>query len=363
MNPAIWERHYEIITAYRPDHNIWLLMGKEDRKIYIGKAMEVYNRLVMSHMKNLENSHIPKIFEVDEEDYVLYVVEEYISGTTLAEFLESGRIFSEKETAEIAIQICDGLTFLHSREKPIIHRDLKPSNIMVSNDQVVKLIDYNAARYYEVGMARDTRLIGTSGYAAPEQFGFAQTDARTDIYALGIVMKELLSEKQGLALRCGTAMRKIIERCTHMDPEKRYKTAAAVRRDLEHLVYGTVPVKVRIPVWNLSSLWPIPGFRSKNTAKMVLAVVGYIIIFGIASGMNVESNQEYPVIWMLDKICVGAWMLFLVALATDYLGIKNRFSLVNHPNKLVQLVGFVLWGLVVMVFAAIFPEIVQTAFF
>lgn len=363
MNPEIWEKNYDIIIEYRPDHHIWLLMGKQDHMIYIGKCMEVYDREVMEGVKMLENPHIPNVFEVEEDDGSMYVVEEYIAGKTLAEWLESGKMFNEEETVTIAIQICEGLVYLHSRSKPIIHRDLKPSNIMMSNDHVVKLIDYNAARYYEKGMLRDTHLIGTSGYAAPEQFGFAQSDARTDIYALGIVMKELLRGEHGSDLRCGSAMRKIIEHCTHIDPEKRYRSAERVKRELEKLMEHADPDKTAELLFDVKLLWPIPGFRSKKMANMAAAVIGYSFIFSIAKNMEIESNQAYPVIQMLDKIGVGVWLLFLVALATNYMGIKRKLSLLNHSNKLIQLAGYVIWVIGTMLFAAIFPEIVQEVFF
>lgn len=361
MNLAVWENDYDILTKYRADHNIWLLMGKKDKKVYIGKCMEVYNRNVMQAMGTFENLHIPKIFDVREEDGQLYVVEEYISGETLAERMECGRLPSEQEAAQIAVQVCEGLEFLHSREKPIIHRDLKPPNIIVSSDHVVKLIDYNAARCFEEGVSRDTVLIGTSGYAAPEQFGFAQTDARTDIYALGIVLKDLLMGSHEGILRCSQQMSHIIEKCTHMDPEKRYKTAADVRRDLESLTEEQKGAEEKKDDrTGPGPFWPIPGFRSGKLWHMLLAVPGYILIFQIARGVEMESNRDYPMICLLDKICIGLWLLFLVALATDYAGIKRYFPFLSHPNKMVRIAGYVLWGAAVMVLAALFPEVVQS---
>ena len=92
-----------------------------------------------------------------------------------------------------AIQLCEALDYLHSRQPPIIFRDMKPSNVMVTNTGLVKLIDFGIARTYKVGKKRDTVAMGSENYAAPEQWGKGQTDARSDVYALGATMYHLLA--------------------------------------------------------------------------------------------------------------------------------------------------------------------------
>ena len=124
--------------------------------------------------------HIPAIHSFWEEDGKLVVLEEYIQGKTLDALLSKGML-DEQEKIRIVLNVCDALSFLHSAKIPIIHRDIKPSNIMLTNDGIVKLIDYDAAKVFHRGKNEDTTLIGTVGRAAPEQFGFAQSDARTDV--------------------------------------------------------------------------------------------------------------------------------------------------------------------------------------
>ena len=130
----------------------------------------------------------------------------------------------------IGIQLCDALEALHSAG--IVHRDVKPENIMLQPDGSVKLFDYDAARVYNVLAGRDTTLMGTVGYAAPEQFGLTQSDARSDIYSLGVLLNLLLTDAHPSVCLCRGALRPIVLRCTHVNPERRYQSVRSVRRRL-----------------------------------------------------------------------------------------------------------------------------------
>lgn len=121
----------------------------------------------------------------------------------------------EKQVTRWLFELCDVLRFLHRHH--ILHRDIKPSNLLLGGDGHIRLIDFDAAREEKAEAESDTRLLGTRGYAPPEQYGFAQTDERTDIYALGITVRELLGEKAE-KLR----WRHILKKCTALEPKKRY---------------------------------------------------------------------------------------------------------------------------------------------
>ena len=115
--------------------------------------------------------HLPKILAVNEHDGRTWVLEEYIDGVNLSDHLEQTK-FSARLTRQGAIQICRALQALH--EQGIVHRDVKPSNIILRDGEAV-LVDFDAARLYEPGTATDTQVLGTVGYAAPEQFDGVQT--------------------------------------------------------------------------------------------------------------------------------------------------------------------------------------------
>ena len=156
-----------------------IVLDTSNGLLYFKKILSVYNISVFSWLRENKNPKIPQIKSFRQDGDQLIVIEEFIQGKTLDEKLEEGISFSEKK--RILMDICEGLTFLHGAKPPIIHRDLKASNIMLTEDGNVKIIDYDAAKIYVKNEKSDTVLIGTHGIAAPEQYGFAQSDARTDI--------------------------------------------------------------------------------------------------------------------------------------------------------------------------------------
>jgi hypothetical protein len=145
-------------------------------------------------LRDLEHVNIPQIADFFEEDGRACLVMEFIWGESLEKRLEAANApLLENDVLKWAIQLCDALHYLHSRQPPIIFRDMKPSNVMVSNTGLVKLIDFGIARTYKRGKKRDTVAMGSENYAAPEQWGEGQTDARSDVYALGATMYHLLA--------------------------------------------------------------------------------------------------------------------------------------------------------------------------
>ena len=156
------------------------------------------------------------------------VLEEYILGDTLAMLLQSGPLSAGK-VKDIALQICRGLHVLHSLGW--IHRDIKPENVMIRGDGAV-LIDFDAARYCHSGKNaagesnrnQDTRILGTVGYAPPEQYGISETDYRADIYAMGVLMNEMLTGEHPSQTLAGGRWGRIISRCTMIQPDRRYNS-------------------------------------------------------------------------------------------------------------------------------------------
>jgi hypothetical protein len=145
-------------------------------------------------LRGLDHVNIPKIADSFEEDGRACLVMEFIWGESLEKRLESANApMLETDVLKWAIQLCDALHYLHSRQPPIIFRDMKPSNVMITNTGLVKLIDFGIARTYKSGKKRDTVAMGSENYAAPEQWGKRQTDARSDVYALGASMYHLLA--------------------------------------------------------------------------------------------------------------------------------------------------------------------------
>lgn len=181
---------------------------------YIGDG-NVYRKLLEVSCPNL-----PQVIEVAEQDGKVAVLEEYIQGDTLEELLK-GALFTPKEVRQIIRQLCQGLWILHAMGA--VHRDIKPENVILRDTGAV-LLDFDASRIYKAAQGSDTQVLGTTGYAAPEQYGISQTDGRADIYSLGVLMNVMLTGKHPSTVLAGGRMGRIILRCTMMNPEKRFQT-------------------------------------------------------------------------------------------------------------------------------------------
>ena len=180
-------------------------------------------------MLELKCDNLPIIYEVVHGDGGAIVMEEYISGMTRGDVLQSG-LYTENGVREIIRQVCKGLGMLHYYG--IIHRDIKPDNVMISEKGQVKLIDFNASRIYKKDENRDTRILGTTGYAAPEQYGLSQTDPRTDIYALGVLINIMLTGEHPSKVLCKGKFRKIVKKAVNINPDDRYQSCQELMESL-----------------------------------------------------------------------------------------------------------------------------------
>ena len=175
---------------------------------------EVYRRLLDCSCR-----HLPLIYETAEREGKNLVIEEFVQGDTL-DFLLADALFTPQETRKIVKQLCQGLWVLHSMAA--VHRDVKPENgILRRNDAV--LIDFDAARLHKPQAEADTQILGTTGFAAPEQYGLGQSDTRTDIYSLGVLMNVMLTGQHPSKKLAEGRLGRVIQRCTQVNPAKRYK--------------------------------------------------------------------------------------------------------------------------------------------
>ncbi len=193
-------------------------------------------------MKRLKHPNLPAIVDVIERKDSLLIVMDYIEGRSLEDLVLEYGPQSETLVIHWAKQLCDVLHYLHTRTPPIIYRDMKPSNVMLKPDGNITLIDFGAAREYKPHNYKDTVLLGTRGYAAPEQYrSDGQSDARTDIYSLGVTVFRLLSGKLPEELcpigqlqpDVSKGIEKILLKCTRILKQERYQSAAELREALE----------------------------------------------------------------------------------------------------------------------------------
>lgn len=175
---------------------------------------EVYRKLLSVTCPNL-----PRVLEAAEQDGRVAVLEEFIPGDALA-FVLAGGCLTPAQAREITLQLCSALWVLHSLGA--VHRDIKPENVILRGGEAV-LIDFDAARVFKDETNQDTQVLGTTGYAAPEQYGIAQTDARADLYSLGVLLNLMLTGKHPSQALASGRLGRIVQKCTMVNPEKRYK--------------------------------------------------------------------------------------------------------------------------------------------
>lgn len=199
-------------------------IGKDIVKLQHKGTDEVY-----SVLKGLGHQNIVRVHESYYMSQDIVVLEEYIDGQTITDILEIGLI-QPIGVARIISSLCDALDVLHS--KRIIHRDIKPENVMVNRNGVVKLIDFDAAKLYKPYQSGDTVFAGTTGYAAPEQFGINQSDERTDIFALGVLMNVMFTGEHPSRKMYKGRQSEIIKKCIHVDPNERYQNVKSLREQL-----------------------------------------------------------------------------------------------------------------------------------
>ena len=217
-----------LLTLYRPvavlsqknDCQVLRLRNQKNGKDLVlrsfPKRLDAYEVLCGIRCENL-----PEIYDaIDLEDGQI-VLEEFIDGITVAQVMETGR-YHYRGAKKVLIGICNALTVLHDRG--IVHRDVKPENVMINQSGRVLLLDLNASRK-ESQAGKDTVIMGTVGYAAPEQLGLSQSDARADIYAAGVLLNVMLTGKHPTERFAPGRAGQIVRKCTALNPYDRYQSA------------------------------------------------------------------------------------------------------------------------------------------
>ncbi|MBQ9001103.1 MAG: serine/threonine protein kinase [Eggerthellaceae bacterium] len=184
-------------------------------------------------LRRLDHPALPRHEASYEDKRSVVVVRTYVEGSSLDRYVRENDL-GEQEIACLVAELCDVLAYLHHRPEPVIHRDIKPENVIVRPDGSVALIDFDIARTYREGGESDTVFFGTRAYAAPEQYGFSQTDCRADIYSLGVLLRRLLtgSPRENKNVRVYRPLEKVIAKCTAFDPERRYADVDQVKKAL-----------------------------------------------------------------------------------------------------------------------------------
>lgn len=286
------------------------------------EATETFNRET-TVLPILKHDGIPKFYGHFTDPEHWYLVMEYIPGTTLEEYLQntaSGGYCSVERTLKIGIALCLILEYLHYCRPPLIFRDVKPANVMITPRRKLYLIDFGIARSFAPSKIKDTTPLGSPGYAAPEQYGRGQSDARTDIYGLGMTLQTLLTGRDPLELRAGEPSRspqavpshvqKLLDEMTASTPSQRPNSVLAVRTRLQKSL-----AKVRRGY----------SFSLGVIIGVVYVVWGYLAFW--------ETTRPSGVVWhdfAMASLClwgvvslIGAlvWFIFLFLFSKRYIAL------------------------------------------
>ena len=237
---------------------VWLAAAPQGQLVILKHLRQT--GLPLRPLKEAQIPLLPQLYYITETKSETITSEEYITGTSLAQYRQDGRFLTPQEAEKILLALCDGLAAMHALD--IIHRDIKPAHILIEKDGTPRLIDFDTCRLLKDNQREDTELLGTKTYAPPEQFGFQQTDCRSDIYALGQTISELLPPNyQG-------KLRPILKRCQRLDPADRYQSMqelkAAIRRPALNKKIALL-LCLSLPVLLAAYLYPFPQQQPEPT--------------------------------------------------------------------------------------------------
>lgn len=310
--------------------NTELVINKSTEQLMIKKIMHESEYEIHKELCSIRHRNLLRIYDVISDSGICTVLEEYINGSTLSQYCERYQL-SNMQIVDIVLQLCSGLSVLH--EKNIIHRDITPTNVMIDNYGTVKIIDFDISRITNDTSRHDTHILGTEGFAAPEQYGFRQSGPQTDIYAVGALINYMkkgktLDEEQ---LDDESCLTDIMKKCIEFDPEKRYENINLLIDDLEkYRAYPDKRIKSAKGKRDLlisRLILGLPGIKSKKTSRKVFAITCYILfiiyVYSIFSQPeNTSRFYQGIVIQVFDIIipffCFSNYLSFQEKIFTNY---------------------------------------------
>ena len=309
----------EYKELYHYDDKRSLVMNEVTGDVRMMKRLTHFDEGVYAFLSSHKDKHLPVIYEYWKEEDILIVIEEVVQGNTF-DIVINNKSMPEKEKLGLFIELLEGLRFLHSAKPPVIHRDLKPSNIMVTDKGEVKILDYDAAKIYKADSTGDTTNLGTAGMAAPEQYGFMQSDPRSDVYAVGKMLAEAFPDVKKI--------QRIAAKASSFDPEDRYSDAG----EFSDALTGRISPRLK-----LKPLFPPPGFRTRKWWKVLIAMFSYPFILFVIIGSTAEKNT--PVENIETKIFMALILLGIVDICTSWTGLFDILPFIKHNNIFLRILS------------------------
>lgn len=273
----------EVVHLY----NNQTMLVTNNHTLCILKQMEADQIPTYRQLQKIHNPHIAAVLGSTVYQDRLYAIREYVEGQTLEAYLEKNGPMTEAETISLMLQVCNGLKELH--KNGIVHRDVTPNNIILMPDKQIKLIDFAISRMIKENSTTDTQILGTQGFAAPEQYGFHQTTNKSDIYAVGVLINYCLTGVMPNQKIADGPLQPVIQKCTQIDDRQRYANVEELSKEL-------IAIQTGVPVFDNRKL---PGFRQNMKWHKVVATIYYIVTGLLWLGFMAVSTSA------LDRIYTG----------------------------------------------------------
>lgn len=324
---------YEELEPLCERGHVLLVRSRRDGQLYVKKRVQCYAPALYRQLREKPVKNTPTLYGIYEDGaspeapgaVPLILIEEYLPGHTLAELLKD-HIFPERDCARIGQQLCRILMELHRRG--IVHRDIKPANVILQPDGTVKLLDFSAAKIQDAGQKRDTMLIGTVGFAAPEQYGFSASTPQTDLYAMGVLLNTLLTGVLPGERKTYGRLRHVISRCLQMDPKNRYAGAWELHDALKRAAQQEVP-------------WLPPGFRTMRWYKIVLSTAWYMFIITLSLCIGIGETEKAAGDYLIQLFIFLAGLVPVLFYA-NYLDMQRFFPFMRSPRRWLRFLGRVI---------------------
>ena len=352
--------YYVPVAPISREHGVWLCQHAETGEFYVRKTTRYYNLSVFRYLMENPVPDMPRLYGIYEEQGGLTVVEEYITGETLENVIAKRGTVPEREAAEWIHALCVIVGNLHRLQPPIIHRDIKPSNIILTPDGRIKLLDLGAARQAGEKKSQDTVIIGTAGYAAPEQYGFSSTSVTADIYSIGVLLNKLLTGRFPGEQQARGDLGNIIRRCTQMDPANRYSHIGELDRDVRRFLGEENPSGKTREVGSqrephqesrFESRFLPPGLRSGSLLKRGLVLLVYLYFLRVLFTMDFKLTSSGNL--TLDRFLLLGVLIGMVLISGNYLGCHRYLPLARSGSLPVKILGICLWNFALLFAAAL----------
>ena len=303
---------YEIIKEINDETKL----GMQNGRIYILKKILFEDVPVFQRLASLKNENVIRTYETVRIENDFYAVQEFVQGETLEEHIRKNGLMNDEKIKEITLQLCAGLEGVHSLG--IVHRDINPNNIMLSDDGKVKIIDFGISGIQKTGTGADTQLLGTHGFAAPEQYGFSRSGVQSDIYSVGAVMNYMKTGRLPSEVQAEGEFSSIILKCTQMDKNERYADVVTLAGEIEKK--GKFKAFLR----------RIPGFRSDKVWKKTVALIYYLTAVLFIAVFETPYNLKNEV---FTDLALFFLMIVPVPILADAGGYLEKWSFTKNKTE------------------------------